>query len=866
MSTTVIYTQLGLNAIAINKTAYELALASATADARAYANSAVSAAQAAQSDAAFAASSMANLGMTAAIIGQAAYDALLPAYTVYLASVGVANRGVVVHQLATIVAGLTTDATYGTAAKNLVAAYDSALAYSIASTSTLDKIISVIPTPLAFTLTANADAATGTSGNDVINGTLLNSLTATDLILDASTTDKDVLDIAVNRAAAATIANIEAVNYKWTANSDLAIDATNVSGSTLNLTGSALAFSGAATVTAAGGNNVNADATVTGTLTVGDIKSSTINAAKASAIALDAAAATTVGEKMAATVVVNGTLTTTNGAQTLDTLTLQMASATAVTATVALPTDSLTVTGAGDLTVKAAVTGATIKNSLTSGTLTVNATDTGVVNLSKVSANTIQLSAAATDVTVVTGQSVAVKTGGTIETLKSTSGTAAVTLATDIGITKLDVTAIGDLTLVASKDATIGSLTVDAVNNTVISGAGNLTITKAITTESISIDATALTGKLTVTADSDKTIALVGSATAANTVDVTKAVAATSKVVLITGSAADTITLGKHTGSVSVNTGAGDDTVNVTLDMTGTTSLTGGDGKDTLIVSDAIGLASVAGVSKVSFTGFEVLDLLTETNVNNVQISGSTATVSNKTEAAGNANLNVFVYDKSGVATTSVTDLSGLTFDATIGQNFKTVAVTGSAVADTIKGTKLADTITGGKGADVIDISQGGADTIVVADGEATGTKYDTVSGFTASATASANDTIKFTAVTVPVNVAGTDVKSAMTGGAGSEVITASITSGLMTLAGANAASIDTLAEWVKAASIMANGAAGDTVGFKFNGNTYVVNSGATVGATTTFADDVVVELTGLTTATKVGVAAAADTILIAAI
>jgi hypothetical protein len=67
-----------------------------------------------------------------------------------------------------------------------------------------------------------------TLGDDVINATVTNSLSATDKIIDASTTDKDVLTAKMNAAAAATIVNVETVNIDWTSNADLAVTATNM--------------------------------------------------------------------------------------------------------------------------------------------------------------------------------------------------------------------------------------------------------------------------------------------------------------------------------------------------------------------------------------------------------------------------------------------------------------------------------------------------------------------------------------------------------------------------------------------------------------------------------------------------------------
>jgi len=104
-------------------------------------------------------------------------------------------------------------------------------------------------------------------------------------------------------------------------------------------------------------------------------------------------------------------------------------------------------------------------------------------------------------------------------------------------------------------------------------------------------------------------------------------------------------------------------------------------------------------------------------------------------------------------------------------------------------------------------------------------------------------------------NAGSTDVKGAIASGLGTEVVNASIASGVITLAGANVGDIDTLAEWLAVAQIMVTN---DTkVGaFEFGGDTYVYQEN--VGG------DLLIQLDNVTGITAVGVAAAANTILVA--
>lgn len=188
----VLYTNLGLSSSALSYSAFNTALVSAATSSRDYANSTVTAVQAAQTSTQFATAVMDNLGLVTSVIGQAAYDALLPALAAYLDSVGVANRGVVVLQLANIVVGLTTDATYGKAAINLVNATNEAFGYSSTATNTTAKVIEVENTPapvVSYKLTTAADtyAGTSTDGYTSIEGVVstlssANTLNATDKI------------------------------------------------------------------------------------------------------------------------------------------------------------------------------------------------------------------------------------------------------------------------------------------------------------------------------------------------------------------------------------------------------------------------------------------------------------------------------------------------------------------------------------------------------------------------------------------------------------------------------------------------------------------------------------------------------------
>jgi Ca2+-binding RTX toxin-like protein len=181
--------------------------------------------------------------------------------------------------------------------------------------------------------------------------------------------------------------------------------------------------------------------------------------------------------------------------------------------------------------------------------------------------------------------------------------------------------------------------------------------------------------------------------------------------------------------------------------------------------------------------------------------------------------------------------------------------ITGGDEADVIDGGDDNDVITGGAGAD--DMTGGaGADTFVFAAGDSgtiSGTVFDIVRDYVVN---TGGDTLDLVgAAAAEADVGSEDVKGAITGGGGTEIVTASTLNGVITLAGANSGDIDSLAEWLAVARLVVTN---DTkVGaFEFGGDTYVYqeNTGG----------DLLIQLDNVTGITAVGVAAAANTILVA--
>lgn len=182
------------------------------------------------------------------------------------------------------------------------------------------------------------------------------------------------------------------------------------------------------------------------------------------------------------------------------------------------------------------------------------------------------------------------------------------------------------------------------------------------------------------------------------------------------------------------------------------------------------------------------------------------------------------------------------------------VTVTTGEGADTVTGSVYADVIACAGGDDTVHVTTGGdlvlggggADTFVVdTAGISTDTSYTRIGDFSAVADTAAADRITNVSSTVTADAAAVDVASAEASGGGGMTITADAVSGMISLAGADAARIDTVAEWLAVVSLVCE--SGRTCGFEFSGNTYVAEAGGSGGL------DSLVELTGVTGVSAVG-------------
>lgn len=772
----------------------------------------------------------------------------------------------------------------------------------------------------SFVLTTASDIINATEGNDSITATT-STVNSGDVIIGGGGTDTLTVTATAATGPFGSVSGVESVVVNMRTFSAVAFDADNiVGGGTITVNNTQAGGTTDATVNnAETGATIVAGSGVTGTLTIEADGAVTVNGGSAvTGVTVDFN-----GVTAASTVTANaaGTLT---GSDVVS-VTLSSTSATAFNAEGTTgASDTLTVSGKN-----AATTGATIalntnsdgtntdqiENLVLSGnggaaTYVLNASD-AIEQVTFTGDQNVQLRADAADITTETVLDTTAAGTATLRVTTLTSATSLVNVASTVQV-EIDEDDMGaDRAVTLADNAKVKFIT--SVN-----GGDTLTMSSAATgSETLNLAFKSSFADI-LNVDDYETINLVVNDEVATTGTVTiadlNASNVSAGVVNVTG--ADNLTLtGADTKFLNAQAFTGKLTATVASDLL---KITGGSGNDRIYAADAAfvldggagtdTLDIVTGAldlsdNTVTLSNFEVIaidsgagasnDTLTMTStqitdqswaVTGTDNGGANDTLAVTMAGSGSLNLGNLVVDSANVSVTiNLANTAGVTHDITGSNADDTISnagggaitVNGGSGADTLTTGTGADTITGGEGADTIDAGTNAdtilltettraVDTVTIDAGDSTELLMDSITGFATHA--SAGDLLNLPDTTVATSIAATDVSSVTS--QTSDTVTASTSAaGIMTIAGADAANIDTLAEYIDAAEILLATLIVDdadaeygTLAFQFNGDTYVVH-GSDAVTEATYATNVVVKLVGLTGITGVSTTAAANVI-----
>lgn len=732
-----------------------------------------------------------------------------------------------------------------------VGATDASLVAAVGTLSA--TIATAVGTPVnlgqTFTLTTSTtDTVIGTAGNDTITGAT-GTVAATDTIIDQTTTDSDTANLVVTAAyTPSNITKVENVNIDWNAFGTATVNTTAVTGaSAITLTSSKVGFLGSSAITAGASQHLVAGTGMVGTMTVtGATTAVTVDATNSKIVSVTGTGIATVNAGASTTTVTTSGFTTatidagtatsvtiTDGAAATDATALTVNGnatiANTITGTLAvtasadtltmntLATAGTTINGTGAIVINSTgLTGKTVTNGIAAGagTLTFKSSvAAGAQDVSKVSADLIEFSAGVAAV-ITTKNNANIKLSGDAgaATLTVTgSGTAdvlnvEVTGATQTGLIQAAATETVNLTAnataVSGTDLTLA--TYDTKGGTLkLLGTNDVSMTNVTTGGTI--DASGLTGKLTVTQVAGAThnlavtggsgnLSVTGTSALTETLDVVGGAGDDTVITaLATGAATATLAAGANTvtanalttGTLVVNSGAGIDTVSTTALTTGTVVLDLSDGANvvsfggtlagaTVSVTTGAGNDSVTITSATAATDTITLALGAGTNTLNVStddtagtwtVSGLTTIATGTAQAAAKVNASLLTgktYEITGDGGTTDTliveidaagtvDFSGIVVNQTITKGMAGLKISdvfggkdtivGSAFADTITAAAGPNTITGGLGADTI-VGGAGADKMIFGAGDS-GLTATTIDKITTAFT-SGSDSISF--------------------------------------------------------------------------------------------------------------------------
>jgi len=710
--------------------------------------------------------------------------------------------------------------TAATSARSLITGVTtSAATTAVASTISSIKSGGSAAAGQTFTLTTSTlpDVPTLTTGSDSVSGPT-DSLKSGDVIADSSTTDRDVVTVAITGSATnnkPVISNVETVNLDFKG-FGVVFDAASTTNGTIVISSSQEGNSSATL------NNVGAATS----LQVGSGVDTLTLASSATTLRLTGGQALSVANNTTA-----GSMALVSGGSSANTLTY----------TTDTGSKALTVSGTTSLTIKSAdiaqdFGGNTVTNTLSGGarlTIELTAAGTAAAALDKVAANNFDINFAGTqNLTLASGANVALRKDVGVSTLALTTDGSADVLNVSLGASQTGATLTltnwetVNVDVTSSAPVSLTNLTSTTATNASkinLTGSKNVTITSLTASATgTTLDATGLTGTLTASVGAN---------------------AAT----IVGGSGNDTITGGAAAINDLLVGGAGDDTLTSGNTTTNADTLIGGEGADTLVWTQATTTIGAAlanggnGVDSLSFTS-SVANTLTGKivqveNVTHTQAAGATATtwvLADSDLSAGST----LTYTLNGGTGTGVLTFNGSAeTDANItlivtndGQN----VLTGGAGNDsiTLLANSKANTITGGKGADSITVNSAATATLVFAAGDSgiTLATADTLAGTINSA-----DVLQFSSVTTSTFTSAIATSAQMGTG-----WTVSATTGLASKTGATVT--DFVAAAVAAGKAGATGMNGQIVAFVSGADTYIFYAGTDTGVNT---DDGLIKIVG---------------------
>lgn len=687
-------------------------------------------------------------------------------------------------------------------------------------------------TGVEFTLTTGSDVFEGKAGNDTITGTEATYYKTTDIITDESIYDNDTFNYktTTNGGVDLKTKNIENINIDITKTSVGKVTLTSVThdgdGSKVTISSSNSMFNGKVEVDAANNNTIVAGAKV---------KDLTVDATTKAKI--DAGSATKVTVKTAADVELktNGDIELTTTATPADKVVINAAANSTITLASAAVVSKLEIKGSG-VTLKVANATAIDGSEVIGAKTIIIATDSVAdADLSKVVAEEIVIDYVVAD--------------GTIELAKDANITFTKAQTEDVVVVGENATInakegfSGSLEVkenskivVDTKDITIASLEGAAGKTISFEGSKNVTITTAASTAS-NIDASALSGNLTITTGATATDADIVGSTGVNDINVSSA---TGDVSVVTNAAADTVTVASVAAGkdMAIDLGAGNDTLvltgaTFTVGANGTFAANGGEGTDTIKL--AAGL-DIKAVDFSNVVGFEKLAL------GHGASAATTATVS-----AAQIEMFSFLDLASSYATTlNVVAGSDTTLDLS--------ALNVSNKANTTINVDVTDfeTIKASGTKDIFTFAADDEDVVEISNFTKTGTNQDTIK--------LGADSKVFGDVTAGTALFDASVLAALKTATGvttltaSDIGSASVKDGILTLTGTSALNnaLDTDKEILDLLSLLAVGNTadaaliGDTLGFVKGGSTYIATTDAKAAAATEAANSI--KLVGVTT------------------